>query len=155
MIEAIGLLKPKNIQLQILNIADNEKILDSVSVDILKHDIQANQIGQVIVGANLGDIPQTTESTDLLGHETAITNEIFISKLHVFGIDLQNNQAGVVSYVDMVNAGLSALLGIHTGISLRLKTIQTLFGPVYVIVPIVDKELNRLRLAEKDTQSAA
>ena len=116
--------------------------------------VAPDKIGRFIVAAELKTI--LNQDADLIGYRDA--RKLLDTRLHLFGFDATQTESGLFSYADLVSAGLATVfdnLGIPAGLPVRFKQVLTPFGfSIYVVEPIIDKELQLIRLS-KQADSAA
>ncbi|MBI3315634.1 MAG: histidine phosphatase family protein [Candidatus Omnitrophica bacterium] len=137
-------LSSQSVMLKAVEVKAGQKVLNAVL-----DGVELDRLGQLVMAADVNDIQ--THPDDLGINEAA---EKLHERVRLVGIEKPLGVPFRVSVSKMVQAGLSALLGIPVSSALGLKKIDTVFGPIYVITALVDKELAEVRHAKESDRSA-
>ena len=155
-LRSLEALSSEQVKIFTANISDGN-IIGSVLSSLETGGIATNQIGYLVLGANMGDIMNTNK--DVLGYNDWLRSapERLKNNFQVLGIQ-DAKQGDLYSGPDVFYAALSVLFESFNIPSQYLKgltSVRTPFGfSVWVLGPIVDKEI-RTALFSKQVESAA
>ena len=153
-IEALATDRVKILTLDI----SNGKIIGSVISALEAANIPTSKIGYLVLGADMDDIMNKEDTLGYNDWRKSAPDERLKTNFQVLGVQ-QATQGDLYSGPDFAYAALSVIseaFGLPSRYLKGLRQIVTPWGfPVWVLGPIVDKEVREALLANKQVESAA